>query len=229
MSKPTLDEIIEVYMKASTAVVGDIIRSMGNPAIVCDPKIKSAKPDWRFCGQAYTLQYQPYRKGDVDEVRKLIEKPKEKGVVVVATYDSIKDLVYWGDNMNSQAKATGAIARIVDGNSRDIRDHIEDDFPLFLRNATSGAIYGVYKPISNIVNVPVVFGGVRCEPGDIVMGDDDGIIIVPRKEAEKSLSHILWKIEMEKKLGDASRKADWKARGKIMKEQKDYMAKLKDL
>src|SRR3990170_7314376 len=107
MAKPTLDEIIKVFLKGSTAMVGDVLRAMGNPAIVCDPEIRSAQPGTRFCGQAYTLQYRPYRKGDKSEERKIIELPKTQGVIVLATHPSLRDEGFWGDNMNSQARATG--------------------------------------------------------------------------------------------------------------------------
>jgi 4-hydroxy-4-methyl-2-oxoglutarate aldolase len=229
MPKPTLEEIRKVFLKGSTAMVGDVIRAMGNPAIVCDPEIKSAKLGTRFCGQAYTLQYRPFRKGDKSEDRKIIEMKKTQGVIVLATYPSIRDEGYWGDNMNSQARAMGAIARVTDGLTRDVKEHVDTDFPLFFRGAASGPVWGLTKPISSVAQVPVVFGGVRCEPGDIVMGDDDGVIIIPLAEAEKSLSQVEWKIEFEERMGKASKAGDFKARAVLVVEQQEHMKKLKDL
>lgn len=234
----TLEQIRAVLLKTSTATVGDVLRGMGNSVIVCDPAIKSAKPGWKFCGQAYTLQYLPYRKGDTSskdgpEERKTIEMPKTYGVVVIATCPALRNGQYWGENKTAQAKASGAIARVVDGLSRDTREHIELDFPLFLRGSTSGAVLGspdfAPKTISTQANVPVVFGGVRCEPGDIVMGDDDGIIIIPRVEAEKALPHILWMIDYEERLGKASKDADFEARAKLKAEHDEQFKKLKNL
>jgi len=229
MSKPTIEEIRNVFLSTSTATVGDVLRGMGNPAIVCDPEIRSVRPGWKFCGQAYTLQYRPFRKGDKSEERKIVEMPKEYGVVVLATYPSMRYQLFWGENMNMQARATGAIARVVDGLTRDIKEHIEADFPLFTRSRTSGPVWGANVPNSAAADVPVVFGGIRCDPRDIVMGDDDGIIIVPREEAEKSLPHIPWTIDYEERMSKASSKADWNARAKLIAEHNEYYERLSKL
>jgi len=230
MSKASIEEIKRVYLEASTAQVGDVIRAMGHMGIVCDPAIRPIKLGLRFCGQAYTLQYVPHRKGDQDVGRKFRSSAMPHGVPVLAT-SGIIDQVLWGENMMNMSRHGGAVAHVVDGYLRDLSAYLQMDFPVFCRGVTSGPVRGVEIPTTAIaMNVPVVCGGVRCDPGDIVLGDDDGVIIVPRQAAEKSVPHVKWFANFEKdKWGPACSTADLDEVTKLTKQKKEYLDKIFNL
>jgi regulator of RNase E activity RraA len=230
MSKQTVEKIVETYLTASTAQVGDVIRATGHPCIVVDPAIKAIKQGMRFCGQAFTLQYMPRRRGDVDVGSQFRGSPMPYGVPVLAT-SGITNQMYWGENMTNVTRKSGAIARVCDGYTRDSTAYIESNFPVFCRGVASGAVKGVEIPMVAIAkDVSVVCGGVRCEPRDIVMGDDDGVIIVPRDVAEKSVPHVGWFLKFEEEeWGPACADVDWPEIRRLAKEKKEYFDTIKDL
>ena len=97
--------------------------------------------------------------------------------------------------------ATSAVARklgglAIDGCIRDSEEMIKMGFPIFCRGT---CILGTTKSALGLVNHPTLFGGVMVNPGDLILGDDDGMVIVSREECKSVLENSLQRIENEKK------------------------------
>ena len=90
-----------------------------------------------------------------------------------------------GELMAEKAKKLGAVGIVVDGALRDRQDLEEMQFPAWARAVTPA---GPFKNGPGKINVPVAIGGVVVTPGDLVIADDDGVIVVPASEAADTLS-----------------------------------------
>lgn len=103
------------------------------------------------------------------------------GDVLVVTVHAITSFAMWGGNLSRGAHARGLQAVVIDGAARDIPETQETGLPVFCRGIATGA--GPHVAPGE-VNVPIACGGVVVFPGDIVMADEDGIVIVPADAIE---------------------------------------------
>jgi 4-hydroxy-4-methyl-2-oxoglutarate aldolase len=99
------------------------------------------------------------------------------GEVFVASVDGGADVAIWGELVTTVCRARGAAGAVCDGYARDTVQIRDSGFPVFCRGTIPTDSNGRSEVRSH--NVPVVIGGVRIEPGDLVVADDDGIAIVP--------------------------------------------------
>jgi regulator of RNase E activity RraA len=107
-----------------------------------------------------------------------------------------------------QAKR-GVAGVVVDGAARDVRGLRELGFPTFCSGVTP-RIFGSQGP--GAINIPIACGGVPVNPGDIVLGDDDGVVVVPRDDAERVLAlteeHLLGELERLERVNRGMRLTD---------------------
>jgi regulator of RNase E activity RraA len=156
-----------------------------------DPGIKgrTGKP---VCGIAVTVNARP---GDNLLVHKALEIAQPGDVVVVSTNGSTTTAVF-GELMGHTAKGANLGGIVVDGAIRDVDGLKELGFPAFSRSVTPGSCD---KDGPGEVNVPISCGNAVVMPGDIVIGDDDGVAVVPREDAEEVLEKVEALEEREKK------------------------------
>ena len=198
------DELFHIVRKELyTAVVGDIMDKLGFLHQFLPPQIKPLRDDCFVVGRAM-----PVLEADVlnetSDHNPVLNKPF--GLMLEALDDLKKNEVYictgsspryalWGELMSTRAMKLGAAGTVVDGYSRDTRGILELGFPTFS--------YGRYAqdqaPRGKVIDfrVPLEIKGVRVNPGDIVLGDIDGVCIVP-KEAEKEV----FRLAIEKARGE---------------------------
>lgn len=195
--------LIEAFAQIPTANTCDVM----NRNSAMNPRIRMIARGERpiVAGPALTVKC---RAGDNLAIHAAMELCQEGDVMVVSNEgDTTRSLM--GDNMMAYLKFHKKIAAlVVDGPLRDV-DKIQDwGFPVYCTGTTPG---GPYKEGPGEVNVPISCGNVSVHPGDIVVCDSDGIIVIPRRDAETLLPlaqefHKTDAAKLEKnKAGTASR------------------------
>lgn len=140
-----------------------------------DPRIAALDPGMRVVGPALTVDVRP---SDNLMIHYALTKAKPGDVLVVDAKGFV-DAGPWGDILTLAAKKIGLAGLVIDGAVRDASAIVEMGFPVFCRGL---CIKGTNKFQPGKVNVPVTVGGVVVHPGDIVMGDRDGLVVVAKEE-----------------------------------------------
>lgn len=157
-----------------------LYESAGHRGMV-DPAIRPAWAGARVCGIASTVQCPP---GDNLMLHHAVAAAKP-GVVIVATMGNYLLAGAWGEILTVAAQAKGVSGLVADGAVRDIAAIAEREFPIFSRGLAIGSCT---KERFGSLDVPIQFGGVTVRPGDIVVGDIDGLVIVAQEQAEEVLA-----------------------------------------
>src|SRR4030043_2161662 len=163
-----------------------------------DCAIKPIARGVRLCGPAFTVQCHPE---DNVMLHKAIERARP-GEILVASVQGYYDAGYWGGLMATSAVAKKIGGLAIDGSVRDSAEIIKMEFPIFCRGF---CIRGTAKTVLGLINHPILFGGVFVHPGDLILGDDDGVVVVERMECESVLEKSIKRIEAEKRKAEKLR------------------------
>lgn len=173
-----------------------LYEASGLPCAV-DAQIRPIWTGASIAAPAYPLACSP---GDNLSIHIAMERAPRGSVLVVATSDFIAG--YWGEVLTVAAEVAGIVGLVIDGGVRDIAAMTARRFPVFARGIS---VRGTIKASAPSVGKPLGFTGVPVAPGDLVVADDDGVIILPAAEAERTLAdgeaRAAKEAEMMKKLG----------------------------
>ncbi|MGT2460139.1 RraA family protein (plasmid) [Cupriavidus basilensis] len=169
-------------------------------AILCDvagrrgtmnSRIRALNPSMSICGPAFTVEVRP---GDnlMFHVALAVAKP---GDVIVVDGKADATCALFGDLMVTQAAAAKLGGFVVDAASRDTDSLAKGDFPIFAAGTNP---CGPTKGLAGKLSIPVSVGGVAINPGDLIVGDVDGVVVIPRKEIEEVLEAAAKKVAAEK-------------------------------
>ncbi len=142
--------------------------------------IKSIAPKMTLCGPALTVSCPPM---DNLGIHRAIYLAQPRDVLVVSVAGGYEG-GYWGEIMTFAAQQRGIAGLVIDGCVRD-RDLIEEmGFPIFSRGL---AIHGTIKKEKGVINSPLKIGQVLINPGDLLVGDSDGVVLVPQSEISRAI------------------------------------------
>lgn len=170
-------EMESVY--SLSCVVGDAMER--EQIMRHDMKPKSVRK--KIIGPAVTVKLTA---GDIVDCLKIFEIAKEGDVVVIDAFGETETSI-WGGLMSGLAKNAGIVGAVIDGSCRDTDEAEMLDFPIIAKasgpRASHTAFSGRKEPIA--INVPISCGGVLVYPGDLIVGDDIGVAVVPYGELEE--------------------------------------------
>lgn len=180
-------KIIDSFNGLGSATVHEAAGRIGAVRSYIKPLLRGMK----IIGPAVTVKCHPM---DNLMLHKAIEIA-EPGDIIVASTGGYSESGYWGDLMTGSAIARNIGGLVIDGGVRDSEDIIRMGFPVFCRGT---CIRGTVKKNLGLVNHPILLGEVFIEPGDLVIGDDDGIMVVPLLRIDEVLEASWKRIEKEK-------------------------------
>ena len=181
-------KLVNQFKVLPSSVVSDVMNRMNGMHADIKPIIEGAN----VAGSAVTVQCIV---GDNLIVHKAIYVA-EPGDIIVVDVRGHKDTSVWGNIMTKACMLRGIEAVVIDGSIRDVLENKEDGYPIFCRGVAPA---GSHKHCAGNINAPIQCGGVHVNPGDIIVGDDDGVVVVPRNRAEEVLKKAEEKVKTEKR------------------------------
>lgn len=183
--------------KLYVAVVSDVLDGLGFPDQAMAARLRPLEPAMRVIGRAHTVLTADVYERPAEPYRLEIESVDalQAGDVMVACTNGSERTCFWGELLSTAAVARGATGCVIDGHTRDALRIIEMGFGVFCTgfrpvDSSSRSVVIDYK-------VPVRCGGVLVRQGDIVFGDFDGIVCVPRDRLAETVERALAKVEGE--------------------------------
>ncbi|WP_321788034.1 dimethylmenaquinone methyltransferase [Burkholderia pyrrocinia] len=162
-----------------------------------DPAIRTVWPGASVAGPAYPLECSP---GDNLSIHIAMEQVPRGSVLVVSTGGFVSG--YWGEVLTVAAEAAGVVGLVIDGGVRDIAALVARRFPVFTRGIS---MRGTIKASAPSVGLPISFAGTPVAAGDLVVADDDGVLVIPVTDVERTLTQGQARADKEAQMMDALR------------------------
>lgn len=172
-------DVVEAFRHVVTPHISDNLQRVHAIAAGLRPYHKEGK----LVGTAITVKTRP---GDNLMVHKAIDLALPGDVIVVDAGGDLTNAIV-GEIMLRLAQRKGVAGFVIDGSIRDTEAFKNDVFPVYARGVTHR---GPYKDGPGEINVPISVGGMVVQPGDIIVGDDDGVAVVPAELAEEVLALV---------------------------------------
>jgi regulator of RNase E activity RraA len=182
----TMTEIIKQFEEIPATCISDALQGLTN----MDVSIKPLKEDYKMVGRAFTVKVPV---GDNLLVLKAMKEAKPGDVLVIDINGDTTRAVA-GDFVLGMAQTLGITGVVTNGVIRDIKGSKALNFPVFCQGTTLAA---GGKGGFGDMNIPISLGGTTVNPGDIIVGDADGVIVVPQHIEEETLKKSLEKLQRD--------------------------------
>jgi regulator of RNase E activity RraA len=181
-------ELVERASKFQAAILADVVGRRGT----LNARVQGLSSTMKVCGPALTIEVRP---GDnlMFHVGLAIAKP---GDVIVVDGKGDQTAALCGEIMATQAQASGVAGFVIDAAVRDSHELAHGQFPVFSAGTNP---CGPTKAIGGLVNWPASVAGVAINPGDLIVGDADGVVVIPREEVPVILELAQKKVDAEAK------------------------------
>ncbi|HUG14926.1 MAG TPA: RraA family protein [Thermomicrobiales bacterium] len=190
MNEHELGDLCARYAKVYTGAVADILDKRGLTRQIVDGAIQGLTLDSRVAGPAFTCKgaaATELEPDDWDARKAFLDSLTPHSVAVVDTSGDTS-AAHWGELMSTAAMGRGCTGVVLDGATRDVTLVLELGFPVFARYRSPASSIRRWR-ISGFDH-PVTIGGVVVRPGDFVLGDADGVVIVPSELAVEVLDQV---------------------------------------
>ena len=195
----------ERFAAIYTAALADILDARGLRDQTLPPAIRPLAPEMKLAGPAFTASGRPAEVADYDAaLRKVLTMLGEVPAGHVAVYACGQDVsAHLGELSVTSLAARGVAGCVLDGGCRDVRFVLDEGFPVFSRFVTPED--STWRWELTATQEPVTIGSVLVRPGDWVVGDDDGVVVVPHEIAEAVLAEAEEKVATENEIRQAVR------------------------
>ncbi|UEP52565.1 RraA family protein [Burkholderia ambifaria] len=179
-------ELVEAAARYQAAILADVAGRRGT----LHGRVKPLSPTMKVAGPAVTVEVRP---GDNLAIHAALSIAKPGDVIVV---DGKGDLscALIGEIMATQAKASGIAGIIIDGAVRDAHELARGDYPIFAAGLNP---CGPTKSVAGLVNAPISAGDTAISPGDLIVGDADGVVVIPRNDVARIIELAQKKLDTE--------------------------------
>lgn len=188
-----MDALVEGFRKLAAASISDALDRLQIPGQA--QGIASLKLGYRIVGRAFTVRYLPVgaAKGTVGDY---VDDVPPGGVIVLDNGGRL-DCTVWGDILTTVSARRKIAGTVIHGVCRDVAGSLAVDYPIFSRGKFMRT--GKDRVEVDNINVPASLGEVQVRPNDIVVGTDDGVLVVPQEKASTVL-------EIAQSIGEAEEK-----------------------
>src|SRR3954453_15349956 len=189
-----------------TGALTDVLDQRGHLQQTLPPELLPLRPGTRLAGPVYPVLGRPHPGHAYDRsIRRVLEMLGAVPPGHVAVYETNdRSSAHFGELSATSLAARGCAAAVIDGGTRDAEYILREEFPVFSRYVTPQDCVPRWEVLAH-GDVTVVIGGVQVAPGDWIVGDRDGLVVVPRGEVEEVLAEAEQKLVTESEIRDSVR------------------------
>lgn len=179
-------QLVDAAAKFQAAILADVAGRRGT----LHGRVKPLSPKMKVAGPAITVEV---RQGDNLAIHAALAVAKPGDVIVVDGKGDVSCALL-GEIMATQAKVSGIAGIIIDAAVRDAHELANGDYPIFSAGLNP---CGPTKSVAGLVNYPISAGGTAVKPGDLVVGDADGVVVIPRADVARIVELAQKKLDTE--------------------------------
>ncbi len=177
----SIPEMCERYKKLYTGAIGDILDKRGYRQQILPYYINPIRDDMLIAGPAFTGYGEPHNDPTEDDTAMrlaMLEEIMPHSISVWATNNHFGS-AHWGEIMSTAARERDCNGAVIDGGVRDTSFILDMNFPIFCRFKCSGSSIGRWS--IRKFQIPIQIGQTQIIPGDFIMGDIDGVVVIPQR------------------------------------------------
>jgi regulator of RNase E activity RraA len=186
----------------SSALLADVLDGLGHRHSALPLEIRPLDPSWKLCGRAATLSAVTVAADPVHPYAVEMEciDGLKSGEVLVAATNGDRGSALWGELLSTAARARGVVGAVIDGLTRDATRIQAMGFPVFAAGYCPLDSKGRLDCIAH--GQPIRIGNCVVRPGDWIIGDIDGLVVVPTEVADEAFRRALAKAQGENRVRD---------------------------
>ena len=199
------DYLDRVASELYSSVLSDILDDLGHRRQVIRPEVRAVYPQARVAGRAATMLAVAVSELPAAPYKLLMDllDSIQPGEVVVAAVQGATQAAVWGELLSTHTRARGGRGAVIDGLTRDSWGIAEMKFPVFAAGVSPADSKGRLEVIA--IRQPIPVGGVAVAPGDLVLADEDGCVVVPAALEEEVVAKAFEKVAGENTIRDILR------------------------